>query len=390
MADDPNSTKPRLPDHARAGSTSRAPRLAPTDPRWWPEDPYGLTFLARFVDQIGFRVFADWTGTEVNLSEAYLLPERVEADDGDRIIASLVLREHRPDLGQQDFRSPPWSAADNARRHELWRLAQQLAECEYNALPRRRLRCIRAEIWRQSCAGELTLKIRHVLGGPFETFQPVWWNRDNPNELFARCIIDPKYPFGGRPSWKPNTDSWIFAPREGIDQIAARLTATPEAEPQLPRISVDPQKPPVREPITESDLDEPTSEAAPTAAEQPDQPQSMWEAQRPAPAPAANASVPGANTESSVAKPTAQAESEPAPPTEPPPIGRQASDAAVRKAIGEIPEEWFVERGRSETEIRKRIEQLAEGAVSRDRLRCALKAGVPALKKRGRGRPRNK
>jgi hypothetical protein len=94
-------------------------------------------------------------------------------------------------------------------------------------------------------------------------------------------------------------------------------------------------------------------------------------------------SVPAANTESSVAKPTAQAESEP-------PIGRRASDAAVRKAIGEIPEEWFVEPGRSETEIRERIEQLAKGAVSRDRLRCALKAGVPALKKRGRGRPRNK
>jgi hypothetical protein len=215
----------------------------------------------------------------------------------------------------------------------------------------------------------------------------VWWNRDNPNEIFDRYIIDPKYPFGGRPSWKPNTDSWIFAPREGIDQIAARLTATPEAKPQSSRTSsVDPPKPPVREPITESDLDELTAEVAPTDAEQPDQTQTMWEAQRPAPAsaPAAETSVPAANTESSVAKPTAQAESEP-------PIGRPASDAAVRIAtISKIPEKWFVEPGRLETEIRERIERLAGGAVSRDRLRCALKAGVPALKKRGRGRPRNK
>jgi hypothetical protein len=63
----------------------------------------------------------------------------------------------------------------------------------------------------------------------------VWWNRDNPNELFDRYIIDPKYPFGGRPSWKPNTDSWIFAPREGINQIVVRLMATLEAHPQLSR-----------------------------------------------------------------------------------------------------------------------------------------------------------
>jgi hypothetical protein len=63
----------------------------------------------------------------------------------------------------------------------------------------------------------------------------VWWNRDNPNELFDCYIVDPKYPFGGRPSWKPNTDSWIFAPREGIDQIVVCLMAALEAEPQLSR-----------------------------------------------------------------------------------------------------------------------------------------------------------
>jgi len=213
-------------------------------PRYWPDDAdvYGLIFLPRFIDKIGSRVFADWTGTEVSLSEVDLLPELTEANIGDRIIASSLLKEHRPDLGQQDFISSPWSAADNARRHELWRIAQQLAERERNAPSRCGLRCIKAEIRRQSCAGELTLKIRRVSGGPFEAFQPVWWNRDNPNELFDCYIIDPEYPFGEPPSWKPNTDSWIFAPCEGIDQIAARLTAHTEAELQLPQsmIKLDP------------------------------------------------------------------------------------------------------------------------------------------------------
>jgi len=69
---------------------------------------------------------------------------------------------------------------------------------------------------------------------------------------------------------------------------------------------------------------------------------------------------------------------------------RQASDAALRKAISDIPKEWFVEPGRTETEIRERIELLAGGAVSRNRLRSELKAGVPALKNRTRGRPKKK
>ena len=248
-------------------------------PRYWPDDADvdGLIFLPRFVDKIGFRVFADWTGTEVTLSEVDLLPERAEANNFDRIIASSLLREHRPDLGQQDFISSPWSAADNGRRHELWRIAQQLAEREYNAPPRCRLRCIRAEIRRQSCTGELTLKIRRVSGGPFETFQPVWWNRDNPNELFDLYIIDPKYPFGERPSWKPNTDSWIFAPREGIDQIAARLMAqaTPEPapapsaanpsqplqaqrQPQQPLPAAQPDKPVITDPAPAANAQSPT------------------------------------------------------------------------------------------------------------------------------------
>jgi len=278
MADDPNSTKPdsyarpRSPDHAHIESTSGTPRLTPTEPMWWPDDAdvYGLIFLPRFVDKIGSRAFPDWAGTEVTLSEVDLLPELAEANNGDRVIASSLLRKHRPDLGQQDFSSGPWSAADNVRRHELWRIAQQLAEREYNAPPRCRLRRIKAEIRRQSCAGELPLKIRRVSGGPFEAFQPVWWNRDNPNELFDCCIIDPEYPFSERPSWKPNTDSWIFAPYEGIDQIAARLTARSEAEPQLSRSAIE---------VNSTELDP----AAAHAQSAPGQPET------PPPAPAADA-----------------------------------------------------------------------------------------------------
>ena len=52
-------------------------------PRCWPDDAdvYGLIFLPRFVDKIGFRVFPDWTGTEVTLSEVDLLPELAEANN---------------------------------------------------------------------------------------------------------------------------------------------------------------------------------------------------------------------------------------------------------------------------------------------------------------------
>jgi hypothetical protein len=213
-------------------------------------------FLLRFVDKIGSRAFPDWAGTEVTLSEVDLLPELVEANNFERIIASSLLKEHRPDLGQQDFISAPWSAADNVRRHELWRIAQQLAEREHNAPPRCRLRRIKAEIRRQSCAGELPLKIRRVSGGQFEAFQSVWWNRDNPNELFDRCIIDPEHPFGERPSWKPNTDSWIFAPCEGIDQIVARLPAPPKLAQSLALASPPPQEPTPTTPKTLPDTPE--------------------------------------------------------------------------------------------------------------------------------------
>jgi hypothetical protein len=106
----------------------------------------------------------------------------------------------------------------------------------------------------------------------------VWWNRDNPNELFDRYIIDPKHPFSERPSWKPNTDSWIFAPREGIDQIAARLRALPEAETEFSHTgSVDPPKPPVGGPEpepaarAEESRPEPSSTIEPASPAEPKQ-----------------------------------------------------------------------------------------------------------------------
>jgi hypothetical protein len=244
MANDPNSTKsdpcaqPRSPDHTRTEPTSGTPRSTPTEPTWWPDDSYGLIFLPRFVEKIGFRVFADWTGAEASTEQqVVLLPELAAANPYHRIYADDLLRKHRPDL-------TPWPYLDFASgsgNHKHWPIAQQLAkdECNEAAPALLRLRSVRDEIRRQSCAGELPLKIRRVSGGPFEAFQPMWWNRDNPNELFDCCIIDPEYPFGGRPSWKPNLDSWIFAPHEGIDQIVARLTAPPEAESQLSRSAIE-------------------------------------------------------------------------------------------------------------------------------------------------------
>src|SRR5215510_2686349 len=229
MADDPNSTKPdscarpRSPDHAHIESTSGTPRSTPTEPTWWPADSYDLIFLPRFVEKIGLRVFPDWTGAEATTErKVILLPELAAANMYHRIYADNLLRKHRPDLTP----SPYLDFASGSGNHKHWPIAQQLAEHEYNkAAPAlRRLRSVWDEIRRQSCAGELPLKIRRVSGGPFETFQPVWWKRDDPNELFDSCIIDPEYPFSARrPSWKGNNDHWIFAPREGIDQIVAAL-----------------------------------------------------------------------------------------------------------------------------------------------------------------------
>jgi hypothetical protein len=166
-----------------------------TESPWWPDDIFDLIFLPRFVEKIGSRAFADWTGTEAVVEQQLALLPIPGSDSYCRMSAAdLLFAEHLCN------EAPP-------------------------AL--HRLRSVRDGIIRQSYVGELTLKIRHVLGGPLKDFQSIWWNIDRPHERFRSCIIDPEYPFGGRPTWMGNNDYWIFAPDEGIDQIVARLAASP-------------------------------------------------------------------------------------------------------------------------------------------------------------------
>src|SRR5262245_39383723 len=232
MADDPNSTKPRLPDRACAESTSQAPRLAPTDPMW-PEDPHGLTFLARFVNQTGFRVFAaSWTGTEAEVEEFYLLPKLAEATMRHRRRADDLLSMHRPDLE----RLGDVAFARFQDNPEHWLIAQQLAKREYQeAWPASSegLRFVRTTIIQWSRAGGLSLEICHVLGGPSGEFQPEWWDRPAPESLFYRCTIDPDDPFGRRPNRKTDNDHYIYAPVEAHDQIVIASPNDPETEPKL-------------------------------------------------------------------------------------------------------------------------------------------------------------
>jgi hypothetical protein len=128
-----------------------------------------------------------------------------------------------------------------------------------------RLRSVRNEIIRQSRAGKLTLWICRVLGGPLKEFDPIWWNRNRPEEVFNSCSIDLEYPFGGRPSRTGNDIHWmILAPREGIDQIAARLAAS-EKEPSASGADVPAPVPP-EAPLPATQLADPvpgTSEPVP-------------------------------------------------------------------------------------------------------------------------------
>jgi hypothetical protein len=142
----------------------------------------------------------------------------------------------------------------------------------------------------------------------------VWWNRDNPNELFDRCIIDPEYPSSDRPSWKPNTDSRIFAPYGGIDQIAARLTARSEAEPQLSRSAIE---------VDSTELD-PAAAQAQSALGQPE---------TPPPAPAADAAPKPIGPV--VAEPAAQSSLEVLTSASPPP---QESTPTTPKTLPDTPE----------------------------------------------------
>jgi hypothetical protein len=197
-----------------------------TEPPRWPDDTLDLIFLPRFVEKIGFRAFADWTGTEATMEQqVVLLPQMAAANCYHRKYAARLLLKYRPDI-------KPWPYLDfvsDLREHKDWPIAQRLAEqLHKEAAPAlHRLRSVTDEIIRQSYAGELTLKIRRVSGGPWVDYQPVWRNIDRPVDRFGSCTIDPEYPFVRRPSWMGKDDHWIFAPREGIGQVVARLAASP-------------------------------------------------------------------------------------------------------------------------------------------------------------------
>jgi hypothetical protein len=201
-----------------------------TEPPPWPDDTFDLIFLPRFVEEIGRRAFADWTGTEATVEQqVVLLPELARATPYQRRHATELLLKHTDLLARPN----PHLGADELfkKRPSLWPIAQRLALPKEAAPALHTLHSVRNEIIQQSLAGKLTLKIRRVSGGLWEDYQSVWWNSDRPNDRFRSCIIDPEYPFGRRPSLMGNNDHWIFAPREGIDQIVARLaTCQPVAE----------------------------------------------------------------------------------------------------------------------------------------------------------------
>jgi hypothetical protein len=192
----------------------------------WPDDTFDLIFLLRFEEEIGRRVFPDWTGTEVAVERhVVLLPELAWATPYQRRHATELLLKHTDLLARPN----PHLGADElfTKRPSLWPIAQKLALPKEAAPALQRLHAVRDEIVQQSRAGKLALKIRRVGGGPWKDYDPDWWNIDRPEGRFRSGIIDPEYPFDGRPSRTGNDDHWIFVPREGSDPIVARLTASP-------------------------------------------------------------------------------------------------------------------------------------------------------------------
>jgi hypothetical protein len=243
-----------------------------TEPPPWPDDTSDLIFLPRFVEEIGFRALPDWTGTEATVEQqVVLLPELAWANSDQRRYGFDLLFKHtyhitRPDLnlGADVFKRRPY----------LWPTAQRMAEklAKKDAPALHRLRSVRNEIIRQSCAEELPLKIRPVSGGLWKDYQSVWWNIDRPDDRFRSCMIDLEYPFVGRPSWKGNNNHWIFAPREGIDQIAARLAS--------PNVIHSPKK----ESASAADVPGPVQSEAPLP-EKPDEPTTERTIEKTVPAP---------------------------------------------------------------------------------------------------------
>jgi hypothetical protein len=188
-----------------------------TEPPQWRD----LIFLRQFVQEIGRRAFPDWTGTEATVEEqVVLLPELAAAKPYHRRDATELLLKHTDLLARPN----PQPSTDELFKHrpDFWPIAQRLAEnLAKKAAPAvHRLHSVRNQIIWLSCAGELTLWICRVLGGPLKEFDPVCWNRNRPEEVFNSCSIDLDDRFGSRLN-----KYWIFAPYKGVDQVVARLTA---------------------------------------------------------------------------------------------------------------------------------------------------------------------
>jgi hypothetical protein len=233
---------------------TKSPRLALTEPMWWPDDLPGLTFLARCVDQVGRRFFpGSWTGKEATIEEYYCLPKLADATMHHRHHADELLSVHRRDLERGNI-----AFARHQDIPEHWRIAQQLAEREFkeaSPVASMRLHVVRAEIIRWLRAGDLPLKVCHVSGGPSEEFQPGWWDRPRPERLFYRCTIDPDDPFDRRPNPKRDNDHYIYASREALDRIAMSVAAQEASAAKVPASEEEHRREGIREEeLSEVDL----------------------------------------------------------------------------------------------------------------------------------------
>jgi hypothetical protein len=188
-----------------------------TEPEWWPRDHPGYVFLARVLEKIGAAMHEGWTGTEATTDYVQPLPaDRTSFWDRQR--ADILLSIHRPDLARPTF---VIGAATHEFTDEHWQIARELAQRLHDeGLPAlTRLRAAQDKIIRLSIANELVLQIRPISGGPWKAFQADWWNVDDPGKLFRRCRIDPHYPFSDQPSWRENSDHWIFATQDSLARV---------------------------------------------------------------------------------------------------------------------------------------------------------------------------
>jgi hypothetical protein len=76
-----------------------------TEPPPWPDDAFDLIFLARFVEEIGRRAFADWTGTEATVEQqVVLLPELARANSDQRRYGFDLLSKYTYLITPSDLR----------------------------------------------------------------------------------------------------------------------------------------------------------------------------------------------------------------------------------------------------------------------------------------------